>query len=104
MAKTAVRSAHSDAHERAEDRLLRKMASLHKEKIVANTKAEERRAGHKGGMAEARKHHTARGKESHGMRALEKKAEAKHGGHKPGHVHHHHHHHHHHAGAHHAAK
>ena len=45
--------------------------------------------------AEAKK--KAPAKSGHkGHKALEKAAEKKHGGAKPGHVHHHHHHHHHH--------
>ena len=75
MARKPVRvSANADAHERAENRLLRKMASLHKEKVTM--------------AAEPRKHA--------GPKHLEHAAERKHGGKKEGHVHQHHHHHHHH--------
>ena len=94
MARSSVRSADADPHERAEDRLLRKMASLHKEKVVmAESKAEHRMAGKKGEKAEPRAAKVKGGRDSH--KHLEHAAEAKHGGKKPGHTHHHHHHHHH---------
>jgi hypothetical protein len=115
MARSAVRSANADPHERAENRLLRKMASLHKEKIVARkpheSKREERMAGRKGAKAEPKKAKAKGGrdaaKKEHHKKAEHRKEERKEhpGGaashaseHKMAEVHVHHHHHHHHGG------
>jgi len=112
MART-VRSANADPHERAENRLLRKFAALHQEKVVMahkphESKAEERRAGRKGAKAEPEKAKAKGGRDSHHGKAAERKGGAKGDrklhrmaeGHKAEHkmaevhVHHHHHHHH----------
>ena len=110
MARKTVVSANADPHERAENRLLRKMASLHKEKVVARkpheSKAEHRKAGRKGARMEPEKAKAKGGRDSHHKGAHHKMEHKKeHGGamghgaeHKMAEVHVHHHHHHHHAG------
>jgi hypothetical protein len=106
MARKAVRSANADPHERAENRLLRKMASLHKEKVVARkpheSKAEHRMAGRKGAKAEPKAAKAKGGRDEHHKRKAPHKMEhgmAGHGAeHKMAEVHVHHHHHHHHGG------
>lgn len=114
MARKVV-SANANAHERAENRLLRKMASLHKEKVVmaerkkhagrkahhkgGHGKAEERRAGKMGEKAEPKAAKAKGGRDSHHKEHHGKEHAGGHGAeHKMAEVHVHHHHHHHHGG------
>ena len=98
MARGLKQSPTADPHERAENRLIRKMASLHKEKVVMarkphESKAEHARAGRKGGHAESKAEHAKAGRAAHHKGT---KHEGGHGAeHKMAEVHVHHHHHHH---------